>query len=129
MYCAVPDDVLYYNESLSNELINMLKFKSGRTFDVSQKDTEDEWSKMIWDLLKILSKSRSKRKNIKLKPFERCRTYNCFRTDCMTGKTLLDAFMNEDNEDINVNDKTTDDEESVMSIILIESKQNEQYEG
>lgn len=33
MGCAVPDDVLYVNDSLSNELINLLKFKAGRTVD------------------------------------------------------------------------------------------------
>lgn len=47
--CAVPDDNLCINDSFSKELINLLKFKSGRTIDSNPYSTEDEWSKMIWE--------------------------------------------------------------------------------
>ena len=64
MGCAIPDDILCINNSLSSELIDLLKLKSGRTFDSNPHTTEDEWSKMIWDLLKISTLKYSKRKNI-----------------------------------------------------------------
>lgn len=123
MYCAVPDNILYYDESFSNELINLLKFKSGRTFDESSDDTEDDWSKMIWDLFKILGNSCSKRKNINLDSFKRWNEYNHFCTNDMTMKSLLDDFVNED-----INGEAVDDEDLVMSVILIESQPKERYE-
>lgn len=48
---AIPDDILCINGSLSIELIDLLKFKSGHTFDSNLYSKEDEWSKMIWYLL------------------------------------------------------------------------------
>ncbi len=53
MGCSVPDDILCINDGLSKELINLLKFKSGHTFDSNPYSTDDGWSKMIWDLLRI----------------------------------------------------------------------------
>lgn len=47
MGCAIPDDILCINNSLSSELIDLLKFKSGRTFDRDPYLTGDGWSKMI----------------------------------------------------------------------------------
>lgn len=129
MYCAVPDDILYFNECLSSELINMLKFKSGRTFDASPENTKDDWSKMIWDLLTILKDSRSKRKNIRLKSFEsfnRLNEYHCYTHFC-TGypndKTLLDDLVTED-----ISNESADDDCGV-SVILIESQPIEQNNG
>lgn len=126
MYCAVPDNILYCNESLSNELINLLKFKSGRTFDESSENTDD-WSKMIRDLLTILKTSYSKRKNINLDSFNRLKEYNCYSCYCtqdLNGKTLLDDFLTEDR-----NNEMTDDNDIGVSVILIESQPKEQYEG
>lgn len=126
MYCAVPDDILYFNECLSSELINMLKFKSGRTFDASPEETKDDWSKMIWDLLTILKNSRSKRKNIDLDPFYRLKEYHCythFSTGYPNDKTLLDDLVTED-----ISNESADDDCGV-SVILIESQPMEQNNG
>lgn len=42
MGCVVPDDILFINESMSKELVNLLKFKAGRTFDKEPYATENE---------------------------------------------------------------------------------------
>lgn len=114
MGCAMPDDILYINDSFSRELINFFKFKSGRTFDRNPYETEDDWSKMIWDLLKIASSKTSKRKNARLTSFPRSNEFSHFRTEDMGDRTLLDEMQYDNeagwNEDIGV------------SVILIESK-------
>lgn len=116
MGCAVPDDTLCINDSLSKELVNLLKFKSGRTFDSNPCSTEDDWSKMIWDLLKIVAFKHTKRKNARLESFPRGNEYNHFCTENMGGITLLDEALGDqkNNEDMIV-------ENSGVSVVLIES--------
>ena len=97
MGCAVPDDIMYINDSLSKELINFLKFKSGRTFDNNPYSTDDDWSKMIWDLLKIAAFKFSKRKNAQLGSFSRVNEYNHFYTENMRETTLFEEALKGDN--------------------------------
>lgn len=78
MGCALPDDTLHINDSLSNELINFLKFKTGRMFDDNQNPTDDDWFKMTWDLLGNMGLKSSKRKNAKLASFPRVNECNQF---------------------------------------------------
>lgn len=113
MGCAVPDDILYINDSLSKELINLLKFKSGRTFDSDPHSTEDEWSKMIWDLLSIASCQYSKRKNAGISLFPRSNVYNHFCTEHMEGITLLEEAAG--------NYENVMDENRGVSVVLVES--------
>ena len=117
MGCAVPDDILCINNSLSEELIDLLKFKSGRTFDINPYETEDDWSKMIWDLLGIAAFKSSKRNNARIGSFPRSNEYNHFCTDNMRGRTLLEeAFGNYENLDGKF------DEDSGASVVLVESQ-------
>lgn len=122
MGCAIPDDILCVNDSLSGELIDLLKFKSGRTFDGDRHSTEDGWSKMIWDLLQIAASKYSKRRNAQLKSFSRINECNHFCTEDMGDSTLLDeAFGNYENM------KGISDEDSGVSVVLIESRLRSQY--
>lgn len=123
MGCAIPDDVLYVNESLSSELINMLKFKSGRTFDKSPYTTEDGWSKMIWDLLSIAASKTSKRKNADLKSFSRRTEYTHFYTENMADGTLFDEIQGKD-----LHNEIIENEDIGVSVVLIESRLRRQYD-
>ena len=120
MGCVVPDDVLCINESFSKELVNLLKFKAGRTFDKDPYTTEDGWSKMIWDLLRIAASSCSKRKNAKLNAFPRS---SHLRTESMGDMTLLDEMLSDYNyiEDLS--------DEAGVSVVLVESRLKEEYMG
>lgn len=123
MGCAVPDDILYINDSLSKELINLLKFKTGRTFDSNPYSTEDDWSKMIWDLLRIAAFKLSKRKNARLGSFPRNNEYNHFCTENMRGITLLEEALG--------NYKNMEgmfDEDSGVSLVLVESQLRREQE-
>lgn len=115
--CAVPNDNLYINDSLSKELVNLLKFKSGRTFDCNPYMTKDEWSKMIWDLLRIAACKYSKRKNAKINSFPRSNEYNHFFTENMGSITLLDEALGNYANDIEMTD-----EDGGVSVVLIESR-------
>lgn len=123
MGCAIPDDTLYLNDSLSNELINLLKFKSGRTFDNDPYSTEDGWSKMIWDLLQIAACKYSKRKNAHLDSFPRINECSHFRTGDIGDVTLLDGIL-----DDYKNMERLSDEDCGVSVVLVESRLRSEYE-
>lgn len=123
MGCSVPDDVLCINDSLSKELINLLKFKAGRTFDSNPHSTEDDWSKMIWDLLRIVAFKYTKRKNAQLGSFSRSNEYNHFCTENMSGITLLDEALGDCE---NMVDEI--DENSGVSVVLVESQSKRKQE-
>lgn len=53
MGCATPDYNLILEQSLSWELIDFFKFKTGRTFEKDWIETDDDWTRMIWDLLSV----------------------------------------------------------------------------
>ncbi len=122
MGCAIPDDILCINDSLSSELIDLLKFKSGRTFDSNPYLTEDEWSIMIWDLLQIAAFKYSKRKNAQLKSFPRINECNRFCTEDMGDMTLLDEALGNYR-----NMEGISDEDGGVSVVLIESRLKGEY--
>lgn len=123
MGCAVPDDILYVNDSLSTELIDLLKFKSGRTFDSNPYSTEDGWSQMIWDLLRIAACKTSKRTNAGIKSFPRSQGYMHLCTEDMEDWTLLDEALS-DYRDMEMPSK----ENSGVSVVLVESRLKREQE-
>lgn len=123
MGCAVPDDILYINDSLSRELINLMKFKSGRTFDSNPYSTQDDWSKMIWDLLRIAAFKYTKRKNARLNSFSRSNEYNHFYTENMRNRTLLDEALSDYENMVYMND-----ESCCVSVVVVESQLKEASE-
>lgn len=123
MGCAIPDDILCINDSLSSELIDLLKLKSGRTFDSAPHSTEDGWSKMIWDLLQIAAFKYSKRKNSQLNSFSRINGCNHFCTENMGDRTLLDEALGDYR-----NIEGISDEDSGVSVVLVESQLRSEYE-
>lgn len=123
MGCAIPDDILCINDSLSTELIDLLKFKSGRTFDNDLHSTEDEWSKMIWDLLQIAAFKYSRRKNAHLNSISRTNECSHFCTKYMGDRTLLDEMIGNYK-----NIEVISDDDSGISVVLIESQLRREYE-
>lgn len=124
MGCAIPDDTLYLNGSLSNELIDLLKFKSGRTFDCCRYSTRDGWSKMIWDLLWIAALKYSKRKNAGLDPFPRETVCTHFCTENMSDITLLDELLGGYKSEEGILE-----EDIGVSVVLIESRLRDEQKG
>lgn len=120
MGCAVPDDNLFINDSLSKELINLLKFKSGRTFDSNPYSTEDDWSKMIWDLLRIAAFKNTKRKNVGLDSFSRNNEYDHFCIGNTDNITLLDEALGDYKDMVDM----VDEGGAGVSVVLIESRLN-----
>lgn len=53
MGCAIPAKTLCIDDDLISEIINFLKFKSGRAFEQDFNTTKDDWTTMIWDILHI----------------------------------------------------------------------------
>lgn len=123
MGCAVPDDILCINDSLSKELINVLKFKSGRTFDSNPYSTEDDWSKMIWDLLGIAASKCSRRRNARLESFPRSDEYNHFCSEDFKDISLLDEALENCGHMVDVSD-----ENSGVSVVLVESRLKQENE-
>lgn len=61
MGCAVPSSKLIVRNSLATELVDFLLFKSGRSFQDRYPEPEDNWSRMIWDILDITKNNTFKR--------------------------------------------------------------------
>ncbi len=119
MGCAIPDKLLQTNQSLSWELIDFLKFKSGRVFDEDPLNTKDDWSKMIWDLLEIGATNYSKRSNIKYSKFPRGVTScspNFKSQNTKFYKLLKRAEQN------NYQNDFPDDSGEGVSVVFIESR-------
>lgn len=67
MGCAMPFNPLCIENTLSEEITGLLRFKSGRAFEEFHPNLADHWSMMMWDLLEISSHiPPTKRKNANL---------------------------------------------------------------
>lgn len=128
MGCAVPNKTLCLDNDLATELVDFLKFKSGRAFEENPDITNDDWTKLIWELLKASKSKASKRKNAGLKSFPRQNAkewdgYCTFKTDRNSVLNDLHDDLKGDNnrENINIDSNLFKDEEPSTSIILIES--------
>jgi hypothetical protein len=112
MGCAIADEVLILDNSLTEEIFNFLKFKSGRIFEPLKNNLKDDWSKMIWDLLKISRSICSNRKNVGLKDFPRVNENVFYSTSNLKFNSLY-FNLHGDNE-------IFQEEENGISIIVIE---------
>lgn len=66
VYCAYPDKELVFKKKLSDQIIDLMKFFTGRTF-LFKKDLtcNDDWNKLIWDLIRISGVSTYNRRSIR----------------------------------------------------------------
>lgn len=130
MGCAIPSQVLSLDNDLATELVDFLKFKSGRTIEADGKLTKDHWTRLIFDMLEITKKKASKRNNSGLKSFPRLKTdeYDgcCY---FLPGKGVESIFRDL-HEGLNGGDpdspegKFSDDENEGISVVLVESSDN-----
>lgn len=121
MGCAIPNETLILDRPLSAELVEFLKFKAGRVFEKDPCNTQDDWTKMIWDLL-LMGAYVYNRKNIGHVNARRGSHYsgkNDFSyTDTWNKlKRYADSFGEYQLEEI-----PADDDGCGVSIIIIESK-------
>ena len=121
--CAMPDDYLIVDRSLACEIVNFLKFKTGRMFE-DRTNISNDWSKMIWDLLDITNYSISRRKNIKDSRFNRKNSYVNYYSKGFNESSIFDGF--EKNDFLDHVDADYIDTEGV-SVVLIESSVDTDY--
>jgi hypothetical protein len=130
MGCAIPAKTLSLNNDLTSEIIDFFKFKSGRAFEENPSTTNDDWTKMIWDLLKVTKAKASKRKNAGIKNLPRQiseKFDGCCSFLTETNSIFQDLHNDIGNGDSQFNsDDYLDEENPSISVILIES--NEQNE-
>lgn len=63
--CAYPDKELFLEKKLSDQIIDLMKFFTGRTFLYEEDSScNDDWTKLIWDLIRISGESSYNRRSI-----------------------------------------------------------------
>lgn len=129
MGCAIPAKTLSINNSFTIELIDFLKFKSGRAFEENPFTTDDDWTKLVWDILKVTKDKVSKRRNSRLMQFPRQVTSNldgyCF---FINETTSIFQDIHEElayGDFLNKSDDFFDEENISPSVILIECSERE----
>jgi hypothetical protein len=130
MGCATPAKTLSINNDLASELIDFIRFKSGRPFEENNSSSKDDWSRMIWDILIATKDKASKRKNAGLSKFARQST-NKFDGCCfyMSETNSIYRDLHERLLDGNAEDGDNffDEDSFATSVVVIES--NEEAEG
>ncbi len=110
--CAYPDKELMPEKKLSEQIIDLMKYFTGRTFTLDA-SSEDDWSKMILDLINISGVSKFNRRA-------------SGRVNADRQKTFGDeALFNALNEEIEINDLK--DEENGVSCLLIYAKEDSDH--
>ncbi len=124
MGCAIPANTLIVDKCLSWELLDLLKFKSGRTFEGDPYKTNDDWTKMIWDLLKI-SYRRYNRRNINHVNINRGTYTSSGKDFCDTMLYMkLNEYLSNDKEFYTRDQQMgyDDDDGSGVSVVVIECR-------
>ncbi len=124
MGCAVPAQTLIVDKCLSWELLDFLKFKAGRTFEEDPFHTQDDWTKMIWDLLSNSWRLYNRRKNINYINKNRGVFASSGGFSQTTLAKKLDSVMNQLNSTNDNDNDPAEENESGVSVIVIECKQN-----
>jgi len=125
MACATPAKSLSANNDLATELVNFLKFKSGRQFEEDPDRSNDDWTKMIWDLIQITKDKASQRKNSGIASFPRQNTINSdgicfFRTESTSIFSDLHSILG-NSDFIQAPELFNYEDMASISIILIEN--------
>lgn len=127
MGCAMPNDPLYLDKNLSEELIDFIKFKSGRVFEENSNITNDDWTKMIWDIMKITKNVSSRRKYIVSPDFQR--QFDAQHNGCCYYMSETNSIFSDLHRELDSginfteNDNNFDEENGGLSLILIENNE------
>jgi hypothetical protein len=114
MACAVPDRKVIVDKPFNVEIVEFLKFKSGRMFEDRHEISED-WSQVVWDLLDLSAALFSKRNNSGRASFGRQ-----YRAEQMPPDLLFFQDHWNDRKEAVANT----DSEFAVPVILIESSEN-----
>ena len=117
--CAYPDKELVLEKKLSDQIIDLMKFFTGRTFLYEENSTcNDDWTKLIWDLIRISGVSTYNRRSIGRTDEPRRITYG------------EDSLFDEMNEKLDISANSFGEE--AVSCLIIYAKEmreeNLQYE-
>lgn len=129
MGCSLAQDILHLDNNLSFEIIDFLKFKSGRAFEADPASTNDDWTKMIWEMIEITKTKASRRKNAGLNSFPRMISNEAdglFYLVSESPSIFSDLQMiSNDGDDSKMN---IHPENGALSVIVIESTQEQSEE-
>lgn len=124
--CSSPGKTLSLNNDFATELIDFLKFKSGRPFEADSAKSSDDWTKMVWDLLQITRDKASKRKNIGNRSFDR-QTIRGLDGSCSflteSDSIFADLHSTLAGSGDEIQPDFIDDNNSGISVILIENNE------
>lgn len=66
VYCAYPDKELSIEKKLSDQIVDLMKFFTGRTFLYEKESARNgDWTKLIWNLIELSGVSVYNRRGIK----------------------------------------------------------------
>lgn len=111
--CAYPDKELIPEKKLSNQIIDLMKFFTGRTFTIGAHNGDD-WSKMILDLISISGVSTFNRRVSGRVNADRVTTF---------GDTSLFNVLN---EGIEINDNL-DVDDAVSCLLIYAREEHDEY--
>lgn len=72
---AVPNRNIVVSMQFDICLIHFMKFILGRTFELDSTKTDDDWTKVVWDLIDVAKQKVSRRRNSGLATFPRNSTH------------------------------------------------------
>ncbi len=128
MGCSIPNKKLQVNNDLAVEILDFLKFKAGRAFEADPSISNDDWTKMIWDILNITKAKASKRKNSGIINFPRQMAAE-FDGCCFISSEINSIYQDLHSEfsywdSNNQNEiKFIDEDHISLSVIVIESNE------
>lgn len=129
--CATPNKTLIASTDFVEQILNLLQFQTGRTFD-DRNNINDDWTKMIWDLIDMSKNVVSNCKNSGRKKFSRqsqtAKLNGSFYLSNLDTssyfKELISLYTHEQddgNNDKIFNSERGDYDDSSVSIIFLES--------
>lgn len=125
MGCAIPDRTLQLNDDLTNELLEFMKFKAGRSFEEDKNRTKDDWTQVVWDLLDLAQGKATRRMNAGYTSFPRGVSsqddgWISYRSD---GGSIFDRLheMHDSNMIQDYKSSFGDEENPAVSVLLIEA--------
>lgn len=117
--CAIPSNNLVFGNKLSENILNLLKFTTGRTFDYIH-PVEDDWTNMIWDLMNVAKSAKFNRKNSGIAGEDR-----------LFLEMYGDVFNHEFEflDDYKIENIQLSDEVGVIPMLLIQGKYGDDYKS
>lgn len=119
---AFAEKHLSASKSLSDVLIDMLRFSSGRSFEGFSDKTSDDWTKMIRDLMTINSSRTFTRKHCGIMLGDRVVEENGFSYICKCSDNFVSNWTNLDNNE-HFDLEFAEGQEEYMPFLFIECQE------